>query len=870
MTGHRAAAAATVVLISLTAGVVRAGVAGRGMRKRVRAQRVKTAPVIDGKLDEAVWQEVAGDDRFTQQFPRDGAEPTRRTELRLLYDDTALYIGVTALDAEPNRIVARTARRDNRVDSDSITVVLDTRHDHDSGYFFWINAAGVLADGQMHDDNRLNDSWNGVWYGKAKITARGWTAELKIPYSILRFAKRGKQQWGINVTRYVSRDKETLQWVHVPQNERGVLSRAGHITGIAGIEPPRRFELRPFLLTRLATLLPRGGALGIGQSRSSDADIAAGVDLKYGLTPNLTLDATVLPDFGQVEADPVFLNLSTFEVFLPERRPFFVENADLFVTDVQMFYSRRIGERLSGLSAGSATRARDGEAAEVVDTPLAVPIWTAARVTGKLSRKLTIAAIDAVTGPESLDIRTESGADKTIDPVPIRNYAAVRGKYSFGGSSYLGFMATGHTRSDEVDNPVRNHDAYAESIDGRWVAKDGMYRLYFHVVGSHRVGGPSYYETTGPGFAPCTPSTCTHLARADGTLQRPGDRGSGGEMGGGKVGGNWTAWFNYGFRSPRFDINDVGFDNNWDYHRGYVDLGWRRQKRFGVLQNANINLRSTLQWGFDGVRRDGNAQLVGGLLFTNFWSTNVSLLRVVPNRFTRRETSDGARYEQPGWLQGSWSFGTDSRRQIIGGGYVTASTATSDPAWGVSMGANLRLRTAEQLQLTLDAGYNISHGDLRFFSCTARDGRPCSVMSSERDYVFTRLDSGSLSLTSRGTWAMSTRMSLEAYAQLFAGRAGYRDGRLLAGVRGAKPFLRRADILASPADDALVAGADFSFDSLNVNLLWRWEFKPGNTLIAVYTRATSADRNRSLLTFRGLGNSRTEEVGLLKLSLVFQ
>gem|GEM_PF-4819998 len=537
---------------------------------------------------------------------------------------------------------------------------------------------------------------------------------------------------------------------------------------------------------------------------------------------------------------------------------------------MQLFYSRRIGERLSGLDTGAETTTDSGEPATVRDTPLAVPIWGAARVTGKLSRAITIAAIDALTGPEVVDVRSESGVDQTVEPVSIRNYAAARGKYSLGGSSYLGFMATAHTRGVRVDNPERDHDAYAESIDGRWVRKDGTYRLYFHVAASHRVGGPSYYERSGPGGAACTPATCTHLARADGTLQRPGDVGSGGVMGGGKVGGNWTIWGNYAFRSPRFDVNDVGVDSNWDYHQGYLDLGWRHQERFGVVQNINVNLRGTGQWGFDGARRNGNVQLLAGALFTNFWSADMSLLRIVPGRYTRRETSDGARYEQPSGVQAYLAGSTDSRRQIIGGGYATVTAATNDSAWRAAAGASLRLRTTEQLQLSLDAGYQRSHGDLRFFSCTATDGRSCSVMSAQRDYLFSRLDSGSLSVTSRGTWAMSTTMSLEAYAQLFAGRARYRDAHLLAGALGAKPFLRRADIVASPENNGALAGSNFSFTSLNVNLLWRWEFKPGNTLIAVYTRATNADRSRPVLSIRGLRGSRTEEVGLVKLSLLFQ
>jgi len=861
---------AVALLVLTLASPAFAGVAGEGMHKTIGAKRTKTAPTIDGKLTEAAWANAPGDDRFSQSFPTDGAKPSMRTELKLLYDSEALYIGITAFDNTPNKIIARTARRDNRVDSDAFTIVLDTRHDHDSGYQFWINAAGVLADGQMHDDNRLNSSWNGVWYGKASVHAHGWSAELKIPYAILRFSNRSKQTWGINVTRYVTRTKETMQWVRIPRIEAGVLSRAGHITGVQGVEPPRTFELRPFAVTRIKSVLPGGGGLGIGDNASRTPAIAGGVNFKYGITPNLIVDTTVLPDFGQVEADPRFLNLSTFEVRLPERRPFFVENSDLFNTDVKMFYSRRIGERPSGLSEGSSVTTASGDSATVQDTPLAVPIWAAARVTGKLSRKLTIALLNAVTGPETLDVRTEDGADETIEPTPHRNYAAARAKYSFGGSSYLGFMGTGLTRSGQVDRASRNHDAYAESIDGRWVRSDGMFRMYFQFAATQRVGGPTYYEASDADGNPCAAATCTQLSRADGSLQAPGDFGYGGEMGGAKAGGTWRFFTNYSFRSPRFDVNDVGFETEWNYHRGYLNLAYRRQKPLWMFQTLNVDVNTLVRYGFDGVRRDGYTELKLSGLFHNFWTQSVTLRTRAPKTFTPRETSDGALYERVSVVEAEMSVGTDSRKQLIASANGAIKRATNDEMWIMSASAALNLRTTKRLQLSVNLGYSSTNDDLRFYSCTDASGRACSLLSQRRSYLFSRLDSSTLSLTTRATWAMSPVMSIEAYAQMFAARGRYHDAHTIDNVLGSEPYLRRVEIFPNSSDNGLIEDNNFSFNSLNVNLLWRWEFKPGNTIIAVYTRATDAARSRPSLTFRGLAHARTQEVALLKLSLLFQ
>ncbi len=859
-----------------------AGVTGEGASKEIHATRTPRPPRIDGDLDDEVWTTAVADDRFTQRFPDSGAAPTQRTTIKILYDDRALYLGITAYDLEPDKIVARLSRRDRTVLSDEINIYIDTRHDHDNGYWLWINAAGVLADGQLHDDTRTNRNWDAVWQGKAKIGDFGWSAEIAIPYAIMRFPRRQLQRWGFNVLRAVGRTKETMQWTFVPRTEEGTLSRAGHITGISNIDPPRALELRPFTVLRGESLLERGGLLGLGHDAELDGGVSIGVDLKYAVTNDLTLDLAVLPDFGQVEADPVVLNLSTYETHFPEKRPFFLENANLFVTDIGLFYSRRIGGRSSGLAEGDdVTADYGGDCAPactvaVARAPVAVPIWAAARLTGKLSSNFTLATLTALTGAEDVDLTTSLGGapaeSSSITPTPARNFTAARGKYSLGGSSYLGFIATSRLHTGAVANPADDHDAITESIDGRWVAADSAYRLYFQLAASHRLGGPTYVDGDD---ATCTDESCTPPSRADGTLLRPGTSGIAGELGGGKRGGkHWLTWNRYEFSSPGFDVNDVGFESDWDYHKLSTTLTYREQQRFWRLQEASTALTLDAGTGWQGLLKNLSLRWHAAWLYRNFWSQSVQVNFRPSRAWNARETSDGARYERTRYAWLDLKLGTDTRNDLSGGLSSSIGGSLVDGSWFLGAHANIDLRVVAPLELSLAAAFDMSENALRFYSCSDPVRGSCSILSRRRDYIFSELDSGSLSLTMRGTLALSPELSVQAYAQLFAARGRYGDYRAASAQLGAHPFLYRSELEAvdfrGDNDGDGIKDDDFASSTLNANLVVRWEFAPGATLMGVYTRAQAASvdvaGDRPVIGFRGLARGRTEEIVLAKLT----
>ncbi|MBT8492915.1 MAG: carbohydrate binding family 9 domain-containing protein [Deltaproteobacteria bacterium] len=861
--------AVIVVVLACTSlpGTAGAALVGEGGEKSMKATRTDRAPEIDGLLDDQVWTRASPDRRFTQQFPIDGARPTVATEVRVLFDDDRLYIGLDARDPDPRRIIGRLVRRDRDIDSDWMEVVLDSRHDHDTGFIFRINAAGVLSDYQLHDDTRRNLSWDSVWVGRAARHSGGWSAELSIPLSVLRFYAGHEQVWGINVVRYVARSKETLQWVHVPQNQPGNSSRAGHLVGLGNLPEARALELRPFAVSRAELLLPSGGAALLGDG-DIDFQLSGGLDFKYGLTSNLTLDATLNPDFGQVEVDEIILNLSRFEAFFPEKRPFFLESSDLFGTDLQLFYSRRLGAPTSGLSPGDSIEGGD---LEVVDTPFFVPIWTATRLTGRLSRRMTIAAVDAITGPETIVVRSQDGT-RELDASPTRNYGAVRGKYAFTGSSYLGFIATSRTQLGDSDLERQEHDAYAESIDGRWVAPDGRYRAYFMVGATHRVGGVRFAEAQ-PG---CTEEACRRIRRIDGHTIGPGDSGFAGEFGGGQFGAeNWTLYTRYRFATRRWDANAVGFETDWDYHKVLSRLTLREQKPFSVFQNSQLVVQGETSRALDGTHRDSYLQLVHSGLFSSFWSHSIGLTTRPVSTFSTRETFDGAAAERPASLAVSGSLASDTRRRVRAAANGAASWVQDDPARSWQVGGSHELQVIPAVEISTSGSWQVSDDDLRFYDCVASDLERCNLSSEMRDYTFARLSSSTLSLTTRVSWAISPMISVQSYLQLFAARGQFADYVQLSGIQPGRQMLRRAALEPSMAtgdrDGDGIKDDDFSFATVNANLVFRWELWPGTVLIAAYTRAQRRADDPTItqpeLRLSGLTRSRTEEAALLKLTL---
>src|SRR5213595_714582 len=420
--------------------------------QRASAVRATSPVVIDGRDDDAVWRVAPAISQFREFQPKEDGDPRFATEAKVAYDDRNLYVFIRAFDPHPDSILKLLARRDVRAATDQLKIMIDSYHDRRSGFEFAVNPAGVKRDYAMYNDGQEDDAWDAVWDVATQVDSLGWTAEFRIPLTQLRYVPKATNTFGFAIWRDIQRYSERVSWPVYRNSQAGVVSQLGELVGLDGLPSPRRPEVAPYVVTKNVSE-PNGGSFDRSQK------VTGGADLKYGITPNLTLDATVNPDFGQVEADPAVLNLSVFETFFQERRPFFVQGAGIFRFDVNcsavndcstgegLFYSRRVGRSPQLADYGGA------------GAPVATTIYGAAKLTGRLPGGQTIGVLDAVTGREAGTL------DRTMEPAT--NYAVVRGQQDLrGGESGIGVMLTVvHRNQDWSTWDSLRHSAYAGGLD---------------------------------------------------------------------------------------------------------------------------------------------------------------------------------------------------------------------------------------------------------------------------------------------------------------------------------------------------------------------------------------------------------------------
>ena len=827
-------------------------------QKRIEATRVTEPPVLDGRLDDAAWTAVRPDDRFTQNFPDEGRPPTERTEVRVIYDDRALYIAVRCHDREPAKIVERLTRRDRETDADKIAVDVDSHGDRTDAYHFEVNVSGVLTDAQRFNDTDYNPDWDGLWNA---ITARdpgGWTVEMEIPWRTLRFAG-GEPVMGLQIRRSLQRRQEIDEWAYTPRTLRAEVSRYGQLVGVRGLGPARLVQVQPYLAAGLTI------QSGSGADDKTVITPNGGVDLKIGLNSNLTLDATFNPDFGQVEADQVVLNLTTFEVFYPEKRPFFLEGADLFATPLKQFYTRRVGR------APPAAYLNDGEV--LVDDAITGRIWGAAKLSGQIVPHFSIAALDAVTAEQTVAVRRPgaSAAERRLVD-PLANYAVLRLRSDWN-QSYIGILATAVNRFEPAyaatPDPVVDlcpdensevkgrctHDAYTAGLDGRYITANSHWGISAHAVWSRIEHGPT-------------------RTLPDGTTIGPGDNGYGLSVVGGKQGGDYILFgLRYEGQSPTLDLNDAGFLRRQNSH---FTNGWfvvRSTKPLGPTLESNWETYAFYRLSWYGDTLERGLGTGGWARFKNFWQIYVGGGYGF-GRYDNRETRDGALTERVGGFWGDLYLRTDPRKALI----AETNLHVERVQHGNSFYGDLTLsyRPVPQLELTIIPRVNYTYGDLRYaYRKDAIDGGT--------RYWFGDLESSSFDVTLRGTYTFTPRLTLQTYAQVFVAAGSYSNFVVNDAPLGACPAGRNpcpAGVLPlanfAPAPSSLGASEDFREGAINVNVVLRWEFLPGSTLMAVYTRSQRQPdydftiEGRGAPDFRPFRAGPATDVLLVKLSYLWR
>src|SRR5437899_7010092 len=475
---HSATLFAAVSLLQGAAGPAATGSRGGSVTPPAAAVAVRTSVpvVIDGRDDDAIWTTAPAITDFTEFVPTEGAAARYRTAAKVAYDDHSFYVFIRAYDPEPRRISNVLARRDVRPPTDQLKIMIDAYHDRRTGYEFAVSPGGVKRDYAVYDDNNEDQSWDGVWDVATRVDSLGWTAEFRVPLSQLRFAPAKTHIFGFAIWRDIERYKERVAWPAYRPSQFGFMSQLGDITGIDDIPAPRRLDVTPYAVAKNAPVQTASGL-------DRDQTFSAGADFKYGVTSNYTLDGTVNPDFGQVEADPAVLNLSAFETFFQERRPFFVEGAGIFRFDVDcsavncngegLFYSRRIGRgpRL-GRRYGTPSSAK------------ATTILGAGKLTGRLAGGLSVGVLEALTE------RAAGRADTTIEPQT--NYSVLRLQQDLRGSaSGVGLLFTAVNRAlDPASEPFMRRNAYVGALDTRHRFAHGTYEVSASLDVS-RVAGPA-------------------------------------------------------------------------------------------------------------------------------------------------------------------------------------------------------------------------------------------------------------------------------------------------------------------------------------------------------------------------------------------
>lgn len=783
-------------------------------KPRFETVRAATAPVIDGDLSDEAWQSAPEITGFTQHDPEDGKPATEKTVVKVVYDDNAIYFGARMDDSKP--VTTLLGRRDTDLQSDWLGIYIDSQLDGLSGAAFWVNPSNVQVDMNLYNDIYNDWGWDAVWPSAAKIGASGWTAEVRIPYSQLRFPKKDVQTWGINFLRRIARNNERAWLVNTPKGQTGTVSRFAELGGITGIQPERALELMPYGVAR-SDLNSRFDQSNPFMS-SYEHRIDAGLDVKYSLSSSLRLTGTINPDFGQVEVDPAVVNLSQFETFFPEKRPFFTEGANIFkfgngpsnsrsnfnFRSPDIFYTRRIGRQPQG-----------SVAADYGDVPGETTILGAAKITGKFGKGWTVGVIDAITDKESATFLRD-GRQWKQQVEPMSNYLVGRLMKEYGKSSRIGFMFTGVNRRLPDELSALRSAAYTAGVDGYTLFKDKSWLFEWQ-------GGGSRIEGSEEAMSIAQRSAARYYQRPDADNvefdpTRTTLSGWGGRAMLNKQTGKWRPNIQIQTYSPGFEVNDVGFMNRTDIVNAHAMLFYLdetvgthfREKSFWVAKFNNWNHGGDML---------ANGQMGNYYLeFKNYWYT-YGFGGFAGEVLDDRKTRGGPLAKNAGHHWVGMGVGSDSRKKVFF--ELTTELGQVDDGGGWHWtGLTMRYQPTTALKLSITPSFI---KEKTFAQHVVNLPDPSAAETYGTAYTFATIDQRTIDLATRVDWTVSSRLSVQMYLQPFVATGDYSD------------FKR----LARPRSNEYVAAAepfnpDFNFRSVRGSAVVRWEFRPGSALYMVW------------------------------------
>jgi hypothetical protein len=818
----------------------------------VVARRTTRPPVIDGRVDEAAWDDAIPFRAFVDFFPVEGARPSEATELRVLHDDVNVYFGFICHDSQPDSVERALGDRDAPPVSDSVEVAIDVAHDRRTAYLFGVNAGGVQYDRTLYADNQAAPEWDAVWEAQVAARSDGWSAEIVVPLRLFRLGHGQLHRWGFLARRHLARTHEDLASVPLPRSSRGYVSLFGELGGLVDLRPRRNLELLPYLASRVVVhpqLSQRA------QPRLTDPSLDLGLDLRAVIS-RLQLNATINPDFGQVESDQIILNLTNQEAVFPEKRPFFFQGTEIFqpvgaaagVDGGQvLFYSRRIG--------------------------LTTPILGAAKLTGELGPRLTLGLLDAfVTGvPGPVDegrpdrrVRLHPGRPfhlgpnseaVTVPAVPENYFAGVL-TYKVGAASSVGLRAASAIplagpcpeRLDSAGQPLPpSADCAvvgdnAGAVDWQLRTPDAAWAIQGQAEVAQVVGGPA-----------------TRVLQ-DGSLLRRGQLGSGTYLQAGKLGGE-PFRFDVDFAriSPALDLNGAGFMPSQNQQDLVAQVhyirpgGWARLHSF----DSFVSGRQTLSTDGRNVQRGRNVTFTATAVIPGFHTVGLDTGYEFSYFDIREIAGTGIPFQRLPVYYVSVNGRSDPTRTFSVSGSLARDWILSSPVTPGHVAHTLQLDLVLRLQRRLESRLDLAVSHEPF------GPRWTGVTEGDR-LIFGDLQSGYLSLTFRQQAVLLPRLVLQAYAQLFTA-AGHYASYFQATAALRRPIaLRDLDPTDARPDGFYRAG-------LRVNLVLRWEYRLGSTLFVVYNHATESLTTPgqpvpASLSPSGLGGGRAVDTFLMKWS----
>ncbi len=792
------------------------------------ATRAARPPAIDGRDDDEVWHRAQPITAFQEFDPNEGKPARFATEVRVAYDEHNLYAFIRAFDPEPQKILSILARRDVRPPTDQLKIVIDSYHDRRSGYEFAVSPGGVKRDYAIYNDTDEDDAWDGVWDVATTVDSLGWTAEFRIPLSQLRYANAPVHTFGFAVWRDIERFRERVSWPLYRRNQPGFASQLGELTGIEGISSPRRFEATPYVVTKNVSVPTATGF-------DRDQRLTAGADFKYGVTSNLTLDGTVNPDFGQIEADPAVLNLSAYETFFQEKRPFFMEGTGLLRFPVNcnavrdcgsenLFYSRRIGQssRIIG----------------------------AAKLTGRLPSGLSLGVLDAVTRPEAGVLG------------PTTNYTVVRATQDVrNGETGFGLIGTAVNHSlDPAIRDLLRGTAYVGGADVRHRFTGGLYEVNASITASRVSGSPAAIAAT-------QQSATHYYQRPDGALRFDSTRtslaGHAEQVRFGRVGGPLLRFeTSYQRVSPGYEINDLGFLNRADRQEQATWAALQFQKPTAVYQRLFWNFNEWNDWTIAGLPLQHAVNTNAHTELKNHWWLHLGgTLGQLGTTYDDRRARGGPAVRNSQFISSWGGIQGDQRSVIVPSIWFNYFRTDEGRTTFFNVNPSVDLRVSSRWTGSLGVSISKNRDNTQWYD-------NITDSTAVKHYTFAHLEQRTVSLQWRVNFIATPNLSVQIYTEPFVSKGRYSDVRELDNPR-ASTYVGRF----KPYADTAVASnpGGFNFKQLRSNTVLRWEYKPGSTIFLVWTQGREAFApaygNRSFGgDFRDLFRQHPDNTFLIKVS----